>query len=67
MKRTARLLAGGAAAMAALTGLVVTAVPASAANWNIPHNIRYPFSPMCDTHMNPFNAGYGTMTCKGIY
>lgn len=67
MKRIARLLAGGATAVAALTGLAGTAVPASAANWNIPSNIRYPFYPECNTHMSAFESGYGTMTCKGEY
>lgn len=67
MKRIARLLTGGALAVAALTGLAATAVPASAANWNIPHNIRYPFFPECNRHMSPVYPGYGTMTCKGVY
>ena len=65
---TARLLLlAGTTVMAALGGLAATTVPASAQNWHIPHNIRYPFFPECSTHMSPFGPGYGTMTCKGEY
>jgi hypothetical protein len=64
---TARLLLAGTTVMAALGGLAATAVPASAQNWNIPHNIRYPFFPECNRHRSPFEPGYGTMTCKGEY
>lgn len=69
MKRTftTRLLLAGTTVMAALGGLAATAVPASAQNWNIPHNIHYPYSPQCNTHMSPFEPGYGTRTCKGEY
>ncbi|HXL95971.1 MAG TPA: hypothetical protein VN969_44230 [Streptosporangiaceae bacterium] len=69
MKRSlrTRLLLASTIAVAALAGTGAAAVPASAANWNIPGNIRYPFYPACDTHMSPVYAGYGTMTCKGEY
>jgi hypothetical protein len=62
-----RLVLAGAIAAATLAGTAAVAVPASAANWNIPGNIRYPFFPQCNTHMNPYYPGYGTMTCKGEY
>jgi hypothetical protein len=62
-----RMLLAGAAVMATLAGFAATAVPASAQDWNIPRNITYPHFPECDTHMNPYLAGYGTMTCEGIY
>jgi hypothetical protein len=52
-------------AVTALAGAVAVAGPASAANWHIPNNIRYPFEPLCDTHMSPVYPGYGTMTCRG--
>ena len=64
---TARLLLAGTTVMAVVAGFAATAIPASAQNWNIPGNIRYPFFPECDTHMSPFYPGYGTMTCKGEY
>jgi hypothetical protein len=64
---TTRLLLAGTTAVAALAGSAAAAIPASAANWHIPGNIRYPFFPECDTHMSPFYPGYGTMTCKGEY
>lgn len=64
---TARLLLAGTTAVAALAGSGLAAGPASAANWNIPRNIRYPFYPECATHMSPVYPGYGTMTCKGEY
>lgn len=69
MKRASktRVLLAAAAAMAALGGSAATAVPASAQDWNIPHNIHYPSFPECHTHMSPFQSGYGTMTCKGEY
>jgi len=63
----ARLLLAGTAAIAALGGTAAAAAPASAANWNIPRSITYPFFPECNTHMNPFYPGYGTMSCKGEY
>jgi hypothetical protein len=69
MKRAfvTRLLLAGTIAVAALVGSVAATVPAHAANWNIPSNIKYPFYPECNTHMNAFEPGYGTMTCKGEY
>jgi hypothetical protein len=65
---TTRMLVTGAAVVTALAGFTAAAAPAdAAANWNIPKNIRYPFYPECDTHMSPYQKGYGTMTCKGEY
>ena len=64
---TTRLLLGGAAVLAAVTGPAAIAIPAHAQNWNIPGNIHYPFYPECDTHMSAFYPGYGTMSCKGEY
>ncbi len=63
----ARIVLAGVALMAALAGTELAAAPANAANWNIPSNIRYPFFPECNTHMSPYDAGYGTQTCKGEY
>ncbi len=63
----ARSVLAGVALTAALAGTGVAAAPANAANWNIPSNIHYPFFPECNTHMNPYEAGYGTQTCKGEY
>jgi hypothetical protein len=62
-----RLVVAGAIAAAALAGTAAATAPASAANWNIPGNIRYPFFPECNKHMSPYYPGYGTMTCKGEY
>jgi hypothetical protein len=50
-----------------LVAALVLAAPAEAQDWNIPNNIRYSFYPTCDTHMDPFQSGYGTMTCRGEY
>ncbi len=64
-----RMLAAGAAVMAALAGSMATATAASAhtANWNIPwKDIHYSFDP-CKTHMNPFEPQYGGMICQGYY
>jgi hypothetical protein len=64
-----RMLAAGAAVMAALVGFTATAAAADAhtANWNIPwKDIHYSFDP-CKKHMNPFEPQYGGMICKGYY
>ena len=50
-----------------LAGTGIAAGAANAANWNIPSNLHYPFFPECNTHMNAYEAGYGTQTCKGEY
>ena len=50
-----------------LAGTGIAAGAANAANWNILSNLHYPFFPECNTHMNAYEAGYGTQTCKGEY
>jgi uncharacterized membrane protein len=67
---TARFAVTAAVLVTAVAGLTAGAAPASAhaQDWNIPgHDLHYPMYPTCTKHMNAFEPGYGTMTCKAEY